>query len=72
MKALATNGSNYVAITGKTYFLMITYQELDYEKLVSSTKLYGATEGTSRVEVVKTKPFLKASLLKSIPILIHD
>ena len=26
-------------------------QELDYEKLVSSTKLHGATEGTARVEV---------------------
>ena len=29
-------------------------QELDYEKLVSSTKLHGATEGIARVEVFFT------------------
>ena len=55
VKAMVTNGSNCLAIN-KIHF--DDHQELDYEKLVSSTKLYGATEGTARVEVVKTKTFL--------------
>ena len=35
------------------------HQELDYEKLVSSTKLFGAAEGTARVEVVQTLLLVK-------------
>ena len=46
-----------------TYICNDDHQELDYEKLVSSTKLFGAAEGTARVEVVQTLLLVKNSKL---------
>jgi len=58
--ALTDNGADSECVLGTSIEFDIgkrscdcqaSCQELDYEKLVSSTKLHGATEGTARVEI---------------------